>query len=195
MKRKICYNLEKLLTLLPGYKLKVISTAKEDEDSAYRSSAKYFTNRDDIIDIIEFYSFWVTKVVKFADGSKISLKSSNVNVDDKTILRINTNDIISPEVTVNENYVEATKELLEWLHSRGISDEQLSAVEETFTIYDVIEYPGVPTPIKDGKYWGYSSEHLKLDEREIESVLNLIEDIVLREKIKVILYARVFKKH
>ena len=105
MKQKICYNLARLLNLLDGYNLKVITTAKEDEDCAYRSSAKYFTNRDDIVDIVEFYSFWVTKVVKFADGTKISLKSSNVNVDDKTILRINTNDIISPEVTVNENFV------------------------------------------------------------------------------------------
>lgn len=195
MKQKICYNLARLLNLLDGYNLKVITTAKEDEDSAYRSSAKYFTNREDIVDIVEFYSLWITKVVKFADGTKISLKSSNVNVDDKTILRINTNDIISPEVTVNENFVEATKDLLEWLHSRGISDEQLSSVEESFTIYDVIEYPGVPTPIKHGTYWGYSSEHLRLDEREIATVLNGIEDLVLREKIKVILYARVFKKY
>lgn len=194
MKQKTCYNLEGLLALLDGYKLKVITTGKEDEDSAYRSFAKYFTNRDDIVDIIEYYSFWTTKTVKFADGSKISLKSSNVNVDDETILRINTNDVISPEVAINENYVEATKDLIEWLHARGISDDALKNIEETFNIYDTIEYPGVPTPIRYDKYWGYSNRTLVLDEREIETVLNGIEDITLREKIKCILYARVFKK-
>ena len=194
MKQKICYNLEGLLALLDEYKLRVISTGKEDEDSAYRSFGKYFAKRDDIVDIINYYSFWTTKTVKFADGTKISLKSNNINVDDETILRINRNDIISPEVFVNENYVEATKDFVEWLHYMGISDEMLKNIEEHFTIYDIVEYPGVPTPIRHNGYWGYSSEHLTLDEREIETVLNGIEDITLREKIKCILYARVFKK-
>ena len=195
MKQKICYNLEGLLKLLNGYKLKVIATAQEDDESAYRSFVKYFTNREDIVDIVEYHSFWTTKVVKFADGTDISLKSSNVNVDDKTILRINTNDIISPELIVNDNYVEATKDLVEWLHTRGISDKELKNIEETFNIYDIVEYPGVPTPIRHDKHWGYSDRTLVLDEREIETVLNGIEDIVLREKIKCILYARVFKKY
>lgn len=195
MKKKICYDLEKLLKILDGYSLKIIPTAEEDEDSSYRSFVKYFTNRDDIVDIVEYYSFWTTKVVKFVDGTQVSLKSSNVNVDDMTLLRINTNDIISPSLIVNDNYVEASKDLLEWLHARGISDELLKNIEETFNIYDTVEYPGVPTPIRHDNCWGYSDKALVLDEREIETVLNGIEDIVLREKIKCILYARVFKKY
>jgi hypothetical protein len=51
----------------------------------------------------------------------------------------------------------------------------------------------VPTPDFGFRNWSYSSKPLVLKEQEIEYVLNRIEDPLLREKINLILYARVFK--
>jgi hypothetical protein len=60
---------------------------------------------------------------------------------------------------------------------------------------EYIEYPGVATPIptSTGNY-AYSNTPLVLTEREIDSVLNGIEDELLRKKIDCILHARVFKR-
>ena len=81
-----------------------------------------------------------------------------------------------------------------WLNNLGISDNSLEEIIETYTVYSIIEYPGVSTPSKYRDSWGYSSETLKLDEREIQTVLESIEDELLREKIRCILYARIFKR-
>lgn len=194
MKKKICYKIENLLYLLNGFSVKTINTLTDDEESAYASMDKYFVSRDDIVAIINYYGLWDSKVLKFTDGTKISMKSNNVNSYDKTIIRINNNNIISPKLIISDDYVEATKDLVEWLNNIGISNETLLTISEEFNIYDEIIYVGVPTPIMHSGHWGYSSEDLVLDEKEIEKVLNSIEDATLREKIKCILYARIFKK-
>lgn len=194
MREKICYNYEKLLNLIHGAEIKTISTLKEDEDSAYASMDKYIVFDTNIVSVICYYGLWTSKVIKFADGSKISMKSNNVNSDDKTIIRINNNKLISPKLNISDDYVEATKDLIEWLNNLGITNEQLDSISEKFEVFEIIEYTGVPTPSKFYGSWCYSSEDLKLDEREIKTVLDGIEDEVLREKINCILRARVFKK-
>ena len=131
------------------------------------------------------------------DGNTIHAHSKNVTINgNDDLVRIDCNKYISPSLYVNGNWVEATYELRNWLNAYypNIADDMLKNISQEFTVYDVIEYPGVSTPIKHDSYWGYSSQDLLLDEREIESVLNGIEDELLRKKIECILYARIFKK-
>ena len=71
----------------------------------------------------------------------------------------------------------------------------LDKCKKEFNIYETIEFCGVPTPLKQHGYWAYSSETLVMDEKEIREILDDIEDELLREKTKCILYSRVFKRH
>ena len=194
MKERICYRLDLLLALLGGAKIQNIHTVKSGEEYSDTSVASYIVLRDDIVSIQNYYSLWTSQTVVFADGSEIVMRSNNVNSDDESIVRINNNKILSPRLEISDNYVGASKDLDEWLGHLGITKEELLAISKKFEIFETIEYIGVPTPSKLGSCWAYSSENLKLDEREINNVLNSIEDEVLREKIKVILYARVFKR-
>lgn len=204
MKREVCYPRKKLLELLPDYEIFDIPTIDEDEDERKKSIKSYIVNNSiSVVKVKHYYSLWTSETVELKEGDPLILRSNNINSDDKEMLRINNNQYISPRIAVDGEYVASSKALEEWLAGRGIAPEKLEAIAENFDVYEVIEYPGVPTPsyyppnekLKLGASWGYSSENLKLDEREINQVLNGIEDIILREKIKCILYARVFKRH
>ena len=133
------------------------------------------------------------------NGEKIKAHSENLNSHDTTLIRVNNNTYISPKIiNCDGEYLESTEKLRNWLFQRGITEKQLDEISKVFNIYEDITYYGVSTPeysmYRDKISWAYSSEPLVLKEQEIESVLNSIDDILLREKIKCILYARVFKK-
>lgn len=197
MKQKICYNKHELMNLIPGFHIISVNFGENDEDTGHLKKGFFFTNRNDISFIERYYSLWTSQNVHFLDGSVLNFKSANVNVDDNTILRINKNNIISPELNISDDFIESTTALREWLIFNGISEEQLVSISSEFTIYDEIEYLGIGTPIyyPQSNSFGISSEPLKMSELEIITVLNSIEDNLLRKKIEQILYARVFRKH
>lgn len=194
MKKKVCYKLDSLLRLIPDFHLDKILTIEESEDWSKKNHYAYFVGEQPIKYVYIYYSLWTSMTVYTEDGEKIKILPNNVNSNDLEALRIVKNDIISPRLTINDNYIEVTEKLHEWLNNQGISDKVLETIIETFEVYSIIEFPGVCTPSKHGSSWGYSSENLKLDEREIKTVLDGIEDELLREKIKCIFYARVFKQ-
>ena len=195
MNQKVCYKISGLLKLLPDFYIKKTRLILSDEDGAEGKFGYFMTNRVDVTSVEKYYSLWISQTVTFADGTSMNFKSNNVNSHDKTLLRINKNAVISPVLNISGNYVESTEDFREWLAFNNISQEDLDAITEYFDVSTVIEYPGVPTPYKGNSSWGYSSETLKLEEKEILTVLNGIEDELLRKKIEYILYARVFKKH
>ena len=196
MKKVICYNVDKIAEALPSsYKLRRIPCSIESEDWGKNSESLYFVHNS-----VEKVTIWEgtfgdSMRIYLNNGESYSAHSDNVNVDDKEMLRINSNEFISPELKFgDDNHVEATDKLTKWLVARGISKKTLKSFIETYEIYDTITYYGVPTPSKHHGCWGYSNADLELDEREIQTALNSIKDELLREKINCILYARVFKK-
>ena len=70
----------------------------------------------------------------------------------------------------------------------------LNKIGEEFEFYHTIEYVGVPNVYVKNGHTVSSSEYLVLNEKDIKTVLDGIEDENLRIKIKEILYARVFKQ-
>ena len=193
MRTCLCYNVTELEKLLQGYKLERIKAIIEDDDGIETSSEYHFVLSH--VDHVHYYtSFFTTMIINMADGTNYEALSDNVNTSDANILRINNNDIISPKLAISNNYVESTELLKNWLLKRGITDNMLNAISKSFTLYRTITYEGIPSISKGNHGWVYSSIDLVLDEREIEKVLNSVEDELLREKIKSILYARVFKK-
>lgn len=196
MKTCICYDINDLLKLLPGYSLKEIKSTHESEDETSKSIDMYFSCRDDIVSITHYYGIWSSVEVKYADGKSVHLHTNNVTSKSEELLYISTYKDISPRLTVSSGEVQHTETLATWLKNMGITEEQLKSIEKEFKVYEVISYPGVVTPVRNVNctHFAYSSETLKLDEREIAEVLNSIEDELLREKINCILYARVFKR-
>ena len=69
----------------------------------------------------------------------------------------------------------------------------LNKIREEFEFHHTIEYAGVPNVYVKNGYTVSSSENLVLNEKDINAVLDGIEDKNLSAKIKQILYARVFK--
>lgn len=194
MKTKICYNVEKISKTLEdnGYNFVKLCSAKNSECYSKKPECYYFA-KPEVTSIEYYYNFGVTAIIRMKDGNDKRAISSNINPDDKEAIRIDDNDFVSPELTVSDIWVEAVDIVTNWLIKHGVPMDLLESSKKEFTVYETIEYCGVPTPSISHGHWSYSSNTLILDEREIELVLNGIEDEVLREKIKCILYARVFK--
>lgn len=196
MKKALCYKKDDLLALLPGFLLMKIKTIHEDEDDYNERQEYHITNRPDIKEIYQYHSLFTSTTVKYQDGATERLYSNNINPKENW-LRLNKNHFLSPRVSVSANHIAAENDLIVWLKFNGVTEEALEQITDSYTLYHMIEYPGVSTPVKSTitHGWAYSSELLVLDEREIETVLNSIEDELLRKKIECILYADVFKRH
>lgn len=193
MRTCLCYNVAELEKLLHGYKLERIEVIMEDDEGVQINSEYHFV-LPGVKHINCYGSLFTSMIIYMADGTKHKALPDNVITSDANILRINDNNIISPRLVLSSNYVEANEILRNWLLKRGITDNMLNVISKSFTMYGTVTYEGIPSILKGNHGWMYSSIDLTLDEREIEKVLNSIEDELLREKIKAILYARVFKK-
>jgi hypothetical protein len=197
MKTKRCININKILPYMNGYTLRRINTTWDDEDYC-KSYSNYYIAKDEVVNNVFICAgtFSRTMILSLSNGKKVELWGNNINVHDKTLLRINETEYLSPELLVNGDLVELTPDLIKWLTKIfKFSEYQLEELSEEFFIDEEIEYPGVCTPVKMGSGWGYSSTPLVLRTSEIECVLNSIENEELRRKIECILTARVFKKH
>ena len=200
MLKKIRYKTKNLLALIPNYELKSIKTHYYNEDGDYDKEEFYLVNSRYKIEKIEIsYGIFSPSVyvdfVDFKDNScnHIQLFSENVNSNDNTLIRIHNNSIISPKRISSNSYIEATESLVKWLKNLGVSEDSLNKIGEEFEFYHTIEYVGVPNVYVKNGYTVSSSENLVLNEKDINTVLDGIEDKNLRAKIKQILYARVFK--
>lgn len=196
MKTCFYYKLDELEAMLGGYELQRVKIVKEDEDGDIKNGFEYHFVYFPI-DHLHYYdsAFLSTSMtVYLANGAELVAYSDNIEPSEGYFLRINDTHLISPRLLCNDEYVEATEDLKNWLHKRGLTDDKLNAISTSFTMYTTITYEGIYSVFKSPRGWGYSSEYLTLDEREIEKVLNGIDDELLREKIKSILYANVFKR-
>ena len=202
---QIFYNTEKLLKLLPDYHLETVDTYDEGEYGLPSKPDRkwYITSKlsSQIVKIEAYFDFGTSLNVFFADGRRVSIYSNNLNYDDESLLRIKTNDLISPHVSCIAEEIVDNKDFKEWLLNHSLTQEDLDSVSRKEKVYQSVIYEGVPDveyssgiPGLLGPSWAFCSRPLVLDEREIESVLKSIDDIVLRKKIECILYARVFHK-
>lgn len=196
MKIKLCYNLEKIKQVLEenGYYFVKLPVTKSSEDWDYDTMGYYFA-KPEVASVDYSYWLWTTAVVTMQDGSVQKMYGSNIESKDEDLLRIDNNDFISPILSVNDIWIESNEHVTSWLIGHGVSMELLESNRREFAVYETIEYVGVTTPSKFRDYWSYSSETLVLDEREIKTALNSIDDELLRKKIECILYARIFKRH
>jgi hypothetical protein len=176
-----------------GYQLVNLPVTNEDEDFATKTNGYYFA-KSDVVSMYYYHSFGTSATITLADGTKLHMLSNNINSNDKSALRIDHNDYVSPKFVMDDVWIEARDVMTRWLVDHGVPIEILKESSREFQIYETIEYPGVPTPSKEFGRWSYSSEALVLNETEIETALNSIENELLRKKIECILYARVFKR-
>lgn len=192
------YKKEDLVEKLPDFHLVNLDHKHYDEDGYWTTKEYRLTNQDNVIALSTSYGLgcWTRFTYVDKDGIERTAESVKYVDDDTNPERIKTRDVISPKLVMyDDNYVERTDSLEAWLIYQGVDVIELEANAKEIKVYHRVEYPGVPTAslTKSGN-WCHSSEDLVLDEREIDTVLNGIEDIVLRQKIKDILYARVFRK-
>ena len=193
MKTKVCYDVHYLIPRLNknGYEFSHLDVYEDSEDWE-RDTKSYYFAKPEVKKLAYYYSFGTTASIYLSDGTKIRGLGNNVTTKEPHV-KLHNNDYVSPRLVVSDNWVESTEDVMAWLLNHGITNAELEACKQEFTIYETIEYCGVCTPLKYDDSWAWSSETLILDEKEIETVLNDIEDELLREKIRCILYARVFK--
>ena len=195
MKTKYCVDINKLLTLLPGYVFKKIDTIKEGEEY-FNSKEEYYFATEEVKKVrLNLGTFSHTMTLFLTENRTLKLWGKNINTQDTSLLRINKTMYISPELSVTDNYIEVTPDLVDWLTNIvNIPAYELEVITEAFFIEEEIEYLGVSSPVRMSSGWGYSNTPLVLTTSEINTVLNSIQDETLRKKIECILNARVFKK-
>ena len=203
MKTCILYPIDKILNALPSWRIVEVNVKYYDEDSGdYTKRETRITNQPEIIGISSSWCFGRADRVYFkdAEGNEKLAESMKYSDDDTNPNRIKARDVISPKVkVVDETFIEMNNEIKAWLEYQKVNLSEISKYAKEITLYYDITYTGVPDVSiyqHEGckPYFGYSSNDLVLNEKEIETALNSIDDILLREKIKCILEARVFKK-
>ena len=195
MKRCLLYNKDSVLRELSDFHLVDVKVHEYDEEYGDSITDQVrLTNQAEIVSFKTSWGFGRSDTVEFKDTEGNILIAESIKYVNKEVIKVK--DIISPKIKiVDEEYIERTSELVDWLTYNGVDVDKLDGEAKEVTLYDTIEYIGVNDVSISGKYWSYSSENLVLDEREINLVLNGIEDKLLRKKIESILYARVFKRH
>ena len=192
------YSIETLQEKIPGFRLIEITNHQYDEDNGdYRTEEFRLTNQSNIERLHTSYGFGRWESVEYIDEDGNKHKVHNVKFSGEPVDTIKVRDILSPRLKIHDRkYIEKTSEFVTWLEYIKADIEELDKDAIEIKHYDQIEYAGISdvSICKHGGYFSYSSENLVLDEREIESVLNGIDDILLRKKIESILYARVFKR-
>ena len=128
MKEKICYEVDKLNQLLPDYELRRFAVEIETEDGDFTKNQYYLCRPE--VKAIRMYKgvFWETVYIELEDGTKIKAESDNVNSKDRSIIRINSNNFISPKLNYDNGYIESTEKLRNWLLWQGITEDELKDI-------------------------------------------------------------------
>lgn len=196
LKEYICYKADELLKLL-GNNFRIISKEVKYSFSGWSSDyidsgqveKFYITNKDNIQKIEEWDSLWSEIDIYLKDGSKFTLNSDSVNVDDKNLLRIIKNNFFSPSFEIQRNCILSNSELDQWLLYNGILQEKLDQITEKFKIYQTYVFEDInELRIKNGKSCGcYCGQDLKISEDRVNKALEDIKDIEIRLKIEAII--------
>ena len=202
MRDVISYEIEKLKPVLKEKGFNFVKLPVSDdwcegyEDSVGKRHAYYFAIPE-VSEVEYIHGLGLTMSIKFKSGEEKTAFGPNYAMD-KTRISMNHNDFISPKLNYNGERVEASPDFTQWLSEHGVSSEFLDTITQHTTIYQTIEYPGVPSVVKyddsDGYEYSYSSVPPVLTELQIKKVLDGIEDEWLRLQIECILNARVFRK-
>ena len=198
-----CYKADELIKLL-GNNFHIIDEKVQDNFSDWCTgdvdtenvNKFYITNRYDIKEIIEWHGLWTVMVIKLIDNTEIKLHSSNINSQDKSLIRIVENELFSPSFKRQENYILANDNLDKWLSYNGITQKQLEAISVDFSLYPTYIYKDIYDPIiKNGEICGYHCQDMRLSEDKIDKALADIKDIETRLKIDKILksFEKVFQ--
>lgn len=190
-----CYKANELIKLL-GNNFRIVDEKVQDNFSDWCTgdvdtenvNKFYITNRDDIKKIVEWHGLWTEIVVELTDNTEVNLHSSNINSQDKSLIRIIENDFFSPSFKRQENYILANNDLDKWLSYNGIIQKQLEAISVDFSLYPTYIYKDIYEPIiKNGDICGYHCQNMRLSEDKIDKALADIKDIEMRLKIEKIL--------
>ena len=190
-----CYKVKELLELL-GNDFRIINEKVEENwcdwccggNDVEKTNKFYLTKRNDIKEIVEWHGLWLDIVVKLLDETSLKLHSSNINSDDKTLLRINTNNFLSPAFKRQNDYILANKDLDEWLLYNGVTEEGLDAIVVEFCLYPTFVYKDIYEPIiRNEEITGSYCTSMKIKENEIDKALKDIKDVQMRLKIERVL--------
>lgn len=209
MKKQTTLNINILLPILEkhGYTLRQIPCKYDFGADGEKSTVEWYFAKANVKSIDYWYVFGERAQINLGKSSPTSIRADADNVATYDYAgnmhpKLSNNDYISPRLSRSDDYIGNNEKVQNWLLSHGCTPEDLNLATYEQTIYESVTYPGVPTPYLSNaginncevsSYFLYDTEDLVLDEREIEVVLNSIQDKVLKEKIKLILYARVFK--
>lgn len=196
----LCYKTEELLELLGNeFKIQKVKTYcnYDYNKNITQPTCKFYITKLNKIEKIEInFGMW-TEMKVFVnnnDESKyIKLYSSNINRDDSSLIREIENNIISPILECQDEYIVANDNLNKWLCFNGVDLYKLKNIQHEFKCYATYVYPNVYKPFfKNGKKIGVSKESVELSELDIEAALSDIKNEDIRLSIEAVLKS--FKK-
>ena len=189
MKTVKCYDLEKLKALIPNYECTQVLHIFQG-DTMGNSTAYYYFVKPGVNKLFTDMDWGSDKVeLLMNDNTKIDLSFHAVR---KAFGEFRINDIISPPLTIRDNYVEATSKLDMWLiHVCNFNDDMLNDLNVTLNISENITYDRVQDVLV---YDGIIFDSVQLSDTDVQKVIDRIDDTELKESIKTILLAKRWRR-
>lgn len=188
MKQIVAYNKDILEKILKnkGFNFLKVKFIEESEDDYLEKDSYIFTNLENIKEVTLYSSLWKTKYVKFNNEKTLELYPCNMN-NNKPLLSINENNIISPNIILQKDLIITNNDFEIWLNYNNISQENLK--KTNIELYEEFEY-NLDTPLfnKKNEISGYSSELLKINEKDIYENLKDIKNKKMKTLIQYILF-------
>lgn len=184
MKYKICYEIDKLLPHITEYEFKNIPHIIE-------SDCMGETNYH--------YHFVKCNVLRINTNLELSPGYPCIIFNDQTIKELNhyekemtanDNPYASPSLIVRGNTIEATDSITTWLlkYCPNINETILESSKCNLEITESVLYSETLIGYNDDL-----KEDIILSENDIENILSCIEDDIIKNKLKKILYAKIWK--
>lgn len=148
--------------------------------------------RLDDMDIVRIYeNLWTTvTIVDCLNNQLLEMYSSNVNFEDKDVIRIRTNDVCSPSFEIVGNNVILNNCLKDWLEYNNIEYKDIMTESEIYEKYEIDMFK--PLLDEENNVIGYTSaEPFIIGEAELEKSLSEISDKKLAAYIRYIIKGRV----
>ena len=189
MKIVKCYDLEKLKALIPNYECTQVLHIFQG-DTMGNSTAYYYFVKSGVNKLFTDMDLGSDKVeLLMDDNSKIDLSFHAVK---KAFGEFRINDIISPPLTIRDNYVEATSKLDMWLiQVCNFNDDILNDLNVTLNISENITYDRVQDIfVHDGIIF----DSVQLSDTDVQKIIDCVDDAALKESIKTILLAKRWRR-
>lgn len=189
MKTVKCYDLEKLKALIPNYEYTQVLHAFQG-DTMGNSTAHYYFVKPGVNKLFTDMDLGSDKVeLLMNDNTKIDLSFHAVK---KEFGEFRINDIISPPLTIRDNYVEATSKLDMWLiNVCNFNDDMLNDLNVTLNVSENITYDRVQDVfVHDGIIFN----SVQLSDTDVQKIIDCVDDMALKESIKTILLAKRWRR-